>query len=431
MMPTTSVASVAPQPTRRIWLRCWCVPQVVALKGRVAGLIAALRRLPPRSSRPHRIATGITALSVLGTLVLALAGIAGAAETVPCPAGATLNVVAHPDDDLFFLSPDLLHDIAAGRCVRTVYVTAADDNSDASYWRGRERGAQAAYSQMAGARDSWARSDIRVAGHLIHLATLADRPSVSLVFMRLPDGFIKGGGGSRNGHESLQKLYTGAIPSIRTVDGQPGYSSAELTATLTALMTTFAPDTIRTLDFVGQFGDGDHSDHHAVAYFARAAQERYPAEHVFTGYQAYGIVHTAENVSVADGAAKESAFLAYAPKDASVCVVHQPPDWLARLQYHWRLALLVNLLCAALALYVARRTGALAWGQERPGVLVTAACLIGIALAIPPLAAWQATHVASGAELRRNCLEANGKFYLRQHPVASFAAGSSTLPNSP
>lgn len=429
MMPTTSVASVAPQPTRRIWLRPRFVPDV-ALNGRVAGLTAALRRLPPRSSRPHRIAAGITALSVLGTLVLALAGIAGAAETAPCPAGATLNVVAHPDDDLLFLSPDLQHDIAAGRCVRTVYVTAADDNSDASYWRGRERGAQAAYSQMAGARDSWTRSDIRVAGHLIPFATLTDRPSVSLVFMRLPDGLVKGGGGSRNGHESLQKLYTGAIPSIRTVDGQPEYSSAELIATLTELMTSFAPATIRTLDFVGQFGDGDHSDHHAVAYFARAAQERYPTEHVFTGYQAYGIVHTAENVSVADGAAKESAFLAYAPEDASVCVV-QPPDWLARLQYHWRLAVFVTLLCAALALYVARRTGALAWGQGRPWVLVTAACLIGVALAIPPLVAWQATHVASGAELRRNCLETNGKFYLRQHPVASFAVGSSTMRNSP
>ncbi len=41
----------------------------------------------------------------------------------PCIGGA-LTIVAHPDDDLLFLNPDILRDIEAGRCARTVFVTA-------------------------------------------------------------------------------------------------------------------------------------------------------------------------------------------------------------------------------------------------------------------------------------------------------------------
>lgn len=62
-----------------------------------------------------------------------------------CSLGSTLNVVAHEDDDLLFLSPDLLHNIQAGRCVRTVFVTAGDSGAGAGYWQGREAGSKAAY----------------------------------------------------------------------------------------------------------------------------------------------------------------------------------------------------------------------------------------------------------------------------------------------
>ena len=67
-----------------------------------------------------------------------------------CPQGTTLNIVAHLDDDLLFLNPDMLHNIQAGRCVRTVYLSASDDGRDASYWQGREVGEKAAYAQMSG-----------------------------------------------------------------------------------------------------------------------------------------------------------------------------------------------------------------------------------------------------------------------------------------
>ena len=37
-----------------------------------------------------------------------------------------MQIVAHEDDDLLFMNPDLEHAIDAGSCVRTIYVTAGD-----------------------------------------------------------------------------------------------------------------------------------------------------------------------------------------------------------------------------------------------------------------------------------------------------------------
>src|ERR1700749_3509165 len=62
-------------------------------------------------------------------------------------AGPTLNIVAHEDDDLLFLSPDLLHAIQGGGKVRTIFVTAGDAGSGTSYWTGRQNGMLAAYAQ--------------------------------------------------------------------------------------------------------------------------------------------------------------------------------------------------------------------------------------------------------------------------------------------
>src|ERR1700751_5955879 len=94
------------------------------------------------------------------------------------PAETTLNIVAHEDDDLLFLSPDLLHAIQAGRTLRTIFVTAGDDGLNASYWQGREAGMQAAYALMCGVANSWDQSDAGIAGHPIPIFTLTGRPSV-------------------------------------------------------------------------------------------------------------------------------------------------------------------------------------------------------------------------------------------------------------
>ena len=230
--------------------------------------------------------------------------------------------VAHEDDDLLFTSPDLLHSMQSSTstvCVRTVYLTAGDAGSGQSYWGQRELGTQAAYAQMLGAANAWTQSDAGVTGHPIPVFTLNGNPNVSLVYMRLPDGNVDGSGFSSTGHKSLQKLWSGSASSISAVNGSSSYTKTSLIATLLTLMQSYQPTQIRTQDYIGTFGDGDHSDHHATAYFARAAHQQYTTPHTFTGYMDYASENQPANVSGSDLTGKSNAFYAYTPFDILVC----------------------------------------------------------------------------------------------------------------
>ncbi|MGP4031921.1 PIG-L family deacetylase [Pseudarthrobacter sp. 1C304] len=236
-----------------------------------------------------------------------------------CPEGTAMNVVAHQDDDLIFQSPMLLSAIRDGLCVRTVYVTAGDANDSEAYWGAREDGVKAAYAHLAGVPDAWSVADAGIAGHPIPVATLDGAPRLSLAFMRLPDGYRDGRGGSNYGYQSLQKLYTGLITSITAVNGSSSYTLAGLQGTLLALITSYQPDRISTLDFAGTYGDGDHSDHHTVAYLVHAAHQLYTTAHTITGYQGYPSKKRPSNVADPELAAKTEAFLVYAQHDSKTC----------------------------------------------------------------------------------------------------------------
>ncbi|MGP4033815.1 DUF7402 domain-containing protein [Pseudarthrobacter sp. 1C304] len=242
-----------------------------------------------------------------------------AAAAPGCPAGSTMNIVAHQDDDLIFQSPMLLSAVRDGLCVRTVYLTAGDANDSEDYWSAREDGVKAAYAHLAGVPDAWSVSDAGVAGHPIPVATLDGAARLSLAFMRLPDGHRDGRGGSNYGYQSVQKLYSGAIGTITAVDRSSSYTLAGLQGTLLALMNSYQPDRISTLDFAGTYGDGDHSDHHSVAYLAHAAQQQYSTAHTITGYQGYGTSQRPSNVFDPDLSDKTEAFLVYAQHDSKTC----------------------------------------------------------------------------------------------------------------
>ena len=163
-----------------------------------------------------------------------------------------MSIVAHEDDSMLFQSPDLLHDIQTGKCVRTVFVTAGDAGQDSDYWSSRELGAQAAYAQMAGVANVWTQSDAGISGHPISLMTLTGNPKITLLFMRLPDGNLDGSGFAPDESQSLQKLYLSQISQINTVDGTSSYTLSSLTSTLTNLMKAFAPNRVDTQDYVGR-----------------------------------------------------------------------------------------------------------------------------------------------------------------------------------
>ena len=270
-------------------------------------------------SRPRQGSLVLLAFALVAALTGSMASAPDASADAGCPAGTAMNIVAHQDDDLLFQSPGLLSAIRDGLCVRTVYLTAGDANDSEAYWSAREDGVKAAYAHLAGVADTWTTADAGIAGHPIPVATLDGATQLSLAFMRLPDGHRDGRGGSDYGYESLQKLYSGAISTITAVNDSSSYTLLELRGTLLALMNSYQPDQISTLDFAGTFGDGDHSDHHTVAYLVLAAQQLYPTPHTITGYQGYPISQRPANVVDPDLTAKTDAFLAYAQHDYKTC----------------------------------------------------------------------------------------------------------------
>lgn len=227
----------------------------------------------------------------------------------------TLNVVAHEDDDLLFINPAISDDLAAGRCVTTVFVTAGDAGRPRSYWQGREEGSMAAYAMASGLPNSWFADTDTVGGHQLTRYTL--KPGrVELIFLRLPDAH---GNATDRPALGLPHLWQGSLPTLATVDGSDAYTKDSLTALLTAVMEAEQPDDIRTLDFAGRYGDGDHADHHAAAYFTYAAQLGYHRAHHIIGYMGYEIANQPANLPDAARAKKLAIFLAYAAHDSRVC----------------------------------------------------------------------------------------------------------------
>lgn len=258
---------------------------------------------------------------------------------VDCSAGRVLTLVAHADDDLLFSGTELRADVDAGKCVRSVVVTAGDAGKPAWYWQARQDGLMASYAEIAGVDPVWTTGQATVAGRTLHTETLATDPALSLVFLQLPDGDVDGSGFAADDDESLEKLYQGHIPTIHTVAdaSQPAsYSLAELRATVGGLFADYAPTEVHTLDHGGSYGDGDHSDHHTVAYLAAEAQAASATSHTFTGYLGYPIADRPSNLTAAQTAAKSAAFFAYAAHDgetcasASACASRPEGSWLSR-----------------------------------------------------------------------------------------------------
>jgi LmbE family N-acetylglucosaminyl deacetylase len=238
---------------------------------------------------------------------------------VACPNGKQLNIVAHEDDDLLFLNPDIVTAVRAGKCVRTVAVTAGDAGGDASYWRSRERGARAAYANMANVSNSWSVGTTNLNGRPLATSTLNANPKVSLIFMRLPDGNGGGEGFDSNNYASLQKLWFSKINSMQTVDGTANYDKQGLANTLTAVLADYQTSDVRTQNFNGYFDEGDHSDHEATAFFVRLAQQQYASNTTLSGYLGYQSADMPINVSGNNLTLKSNAFFAYGRYDDGVC----------------------------------------------------------------------------------------------------------------
>ena len=204
-----------------------------------------------------------------------------------------MNVVAHQDDDILFMNPTTYTDVAAGRCVTTVYLTAGDTGQGAWYWHGREDGAMAAYARMAGNTNSWTPTTLQTASGQAALTRTLNGTGIRLIFLRLPTGSPEGR--AVHHHECLSNLHAGTSTVVHAIDGTATYTSDSLRATLTGFMTTFHPGVVRTLDYTDPYGDGDHADHHNAAYYTYEAQRHYFTPHALQGFRGYPMTELPAN----------------------------------------------------------------------------------------------------------------------------------------
>lgn len=191
-----------------------------------------------------------------------------------CPGGDTLLTVwAHPDDDIIFGNPTISEAIAAGRCVRTVFLTAGDAGRGLDYTHARELGILRAYNVMRGNEGLWDENEITLdSGMRVDRLTPRGDGRISVFFVRLPDGNITDGGFAATGYATMSKLLDGSIASLAPIDGGPAVSSPQLSASLTEFAEALRP--ARTLTHIPRgsaFAPGDHPDHSVVGTLVRDA----------------------------------------------------------------------------------------------------------------------------------------------------------------
>ncbi|WP_406277802.1 PIG-L family deacetylase [Embleya sp. NBC_00896] len=211
-----------------------------------------------------------------------------------------MQILAHPDDDLYFMNPELLEGIRAGGSSTSVYLTAGEIQDPLLL---RQQGIMAAYAAMAEKwGSSWTGSSITVANAKAEVYTLDDRPDIRVVFLNLPDDAC------------LQPLAQNPAGSCITKNpASPGtgvnatyvYRPEDLSEALYQLLREYRPAGVRILDANPDIrNQSDHRDHISAAIFANRAIGRYSAtetSRIFVAaFQGYGTANAPDNLAEDD-----------------------------------------------------------------------------------------------------------------------------------
>ena len=226
-------------------------------------------------------------------VLLALSGMAACGDNMlatgdPLGPAGDLVVVAHQDDDLLFMQPDVLEAVRTGGGVTSVYVTAGNGTKGADASDRRYEGLRSAYGAAAGSM-SWHCGYIEIIGHVAEHCRLTDRP-VSLVFLAFPDG------GKQGEHTaSLLHLWQGEIPGAETVAHRSAYYDRDgLIDTVAQIIRITQPARVRTLEIAATHGR-DHSDHMLVGALTVLAMARASSMAELFSYRGYSVADEPAN----------------------------------------------------------------------------------------------------------------------------------------
>ncbi len=241
--------------------------------------------------------------------VLALAAAAGCGDDWLGPGAALrtapdLTVVAHPDDDLLFMQPDLGELAEARAGLVNVYVTAGNGSHGVDAAERRYLGLMAAYSAATGQIDSapdawadgWACGWIELAGQPAEHCRL-EAADLSLVFLGYPDGGKQG-----EQRDSLLRLWRGDIPAATAVSDETWdhrrarFDREGLIAAVAAVISQVEPRTIRTLEIAGTHGR-DHADHLVTGPLALVSAAAARSSAQLISYRGYATADEPENLA--------------------------------------------------------------------------------------------------------------------------------------
>lgn len=269
--------------------------------------------------------------------LLALAGCGDnlAAVGPPIAHADTLFVIAHFDDDMIFMQPELLHALEHGSTA-TVYVASGDPVHGDERAEHNFEAAMHGY-EVAARSKRWDCGYVTVAGSPVHHCRLTDR-QISMIGLDLPDGGIEG-----LGAESLLHLAQGDVSSLQ-IRGLVGgtATTATIIDELAAIIAATQPSQIEALDLSATHGR-DHSSHmfSSSLLFWAAARAGYAGE--VRWHRGYNVETEAPTLSDADHDAVfpmlsyfEACYFGCAACGITGCAMLDPAHdiWLHR-QYSW------------------------------------------------------------------------------------------------
>lgn len=289
----------------------------------------------------------IRSATVLGLLASSLVyWPAQPAQAVERPQSA-VQIVAHEDDDLLFMNPDVSNAITVGIPTLTVYLTAGENvpgavenMSPEAYAASRQNGIRASYAAMAGAGGDgckpadagpggcWTEDvdhELVGPGKFVQRYFLDTNSKVQLAFLNLPEA-----GDTRFGGNALRRLATdpSQVSDVLDLGGRrpeiPGdayrVDGGDVVDILKDLLTQSGATLIRAQDSAPDpvewtaFPDHDHEDHVYASRFADRAVTAYRTVNPRTlleHYRQYNIDSMPGNLMPDQAAEKKARFINY------------------------------------------------------------------------------------------------------------------------
>ncbi|MEV0674938.1 PIG-L family deacetylase [Actinosynnema sp. NPDC050436] len=269
-------------------------------------------------------------------VVAALVAATTPATALAAPSEQVMQVVAHEDDDLLFMNPDIDQSIRNHAPTVTVFLTAGqitgDGATDEQRARNRQRGIQDAYARMAGIPDldpagqeEWAGRVLTVAGRTVERYVLTGRPSVHLVFVNLHDGALAAVRDSGVTDHTV-------LPENGLVTRSFPYARADVVAVLAGLVGVYRPTVLRAQDpLPDRRYTGDHGDHVAAARFAGDAAHASGLPVLQVNYRDYNTADVPVNLDGPARDRKRAVFAHYQRYDHAF----NPGGWPDRMYYRW------------------------------------------------------------------------------------------------